>query len=175
MNPAELLELAEGDAEVAGWLAGQLLAGHELPEIRATMQTARTNLQSLGQQEDGIAVLRALGVCMGMRNYPMPLWLRERLGAAIAARLEWSSTLDDALRLPAFKQVAKERDRHLWTRYICQRVERLQAEGMGTDEGLFTVVADEIVAMSLGMGEANPRMSWSKVRAIYYAAQAEAE
>lgn len=171
MNPAELLELAEGDTEAAGWLCGQLLDGHERGEVLSVMQTAKTNLERLrpsAERGDGTAVLSAVRVCIGMRGYPMPTWLRERMSNAIAERLDWDSTLDVALGLPPFKQVDKERDRRMWAGYIWQRVEQLRDEGDGIGEGMFDQIAGEIVEMLTNMGTPDPRMSWSKVRTIYY-------
>lgn len=152
MRIEELRDLAGGDAEAAGWLAAQSLAGRPISEAVVNMQTARTNLENLQKgfaSGNKLAPLLAVRLCAWMYNFPLPAWASEEIARAVSKRNAGEAqTLDEAFGAPKLTYRKVTRKAVHWEGYVFLRVKELREQGKRlrgtTDKDMYQAVADEI-------------------------------
>jgi hypothetical protein len=173
----EVLKLAGGDPDVAGWLARELLSGREVDELRLVITTARMTLEPLRESfEKGatVAALHAFRVCSGLYGFPLPKWAGDAIsGAVVAWQAGDRDSLDHAFGVaPIKKPDQKGRQRaNYWQGWIYLRVKELRADpdrlrGV-TDESIFQDVAADI-ATRIETNPSFPRVGWKQVRDLYH-------
>jgi hypothetical protein len=165
----ELTQLADGDEDIAGWLATQILSGRETRESMAVMNTARMTLEPLQAQfeaGDRWAAMLALRLCYWMDNFPCPLWARGAVVDAVNARQAAEvATFDEALQIPALTHLNAKRKRSYWEGFVYLFVRRRhEDQGAPIAPDLFDEAAEEVNAIA----PENLRINATTAGEMYY-------
>lgn len=148
----DLLETAQGDYQVAGYIAALIQGGRCNKTQAINMHNdARVNLeilrQSFEESGDGRSVLAAINLCIGVYNYPIPAWAKNGWSEAYGP---WTTgdikTLDEALGINRahLKALQKQRYATLIWQYVNNRRKAEGKENVPIGDLLFEEAADYV-------------------------------
>jgi len=168
INFEELLSVAHGDYQQAGWLASRIQSGQYTQEqafaLSIYVYAALEVLQWQHDEGDREAVPLAVDLCLQAGNYPMPSWLLECWGNAFGAwRVCEASTLDEAFGIKRKHLKARRKEQvHMGT--IVAYIKKRKDKGLRIDDGMF----EEISALINNSSPDDLKIGKTKVAEIYY-------